>query len=116
MYIEFLCENRDQLRDKLSRKSQKVFLHMSFTIASRTPEQCRTHHQKMVKYHHTLDNIVFCHRHQGALPSAVRSRKERAGKAVGRELDIPEGHSYRLEFLEQGRVLLLIRCESIQEY
>lgn len=31
---------------------------MSRAVVTRSPDQCRSHHQKMMKYHHSLSNIV----------------------------------------------------------
>lgn len=31
---------------------------MSQHIKSRTPDQCRSHHQKILKFHHNIDNIL----------------------------------------------------------
>jgi hypothetical protein len=43
---------------KLSRKSKKVFLKMSQLVKSRTADQCRSHHQKILKYHNSLNEII----------------------------------------------------------
>ena len=51
LYKRFLEDNLDHFVDKSVRKSQKVFLKMSKIIPTRTAEQCRTHHQKMLKFH-----------------------------------------------------------------
>jgi hypothetical protein len=67
VYIEFLKKNIEEMRGKVSRKSQKVFLKMSRLIKTRTPDQCRSHHQKILMYHSNLeeairffDEDVFC--------------------------------------------------------
>lgn len=31
---------------------------MSQQIKTRSPDQCRSHHQKMIKYHASLDGII----------------------------------------------------------
>jgi len=53
-YISFLKTNMLQMVDKLLRKSRKVFLNMSNTIQTRTADQCRSHHQKLIFYHSTV--------------------------------------------------------------
>jgi len=40
------------------RRSQKLFLQMSKFIGTRSPDQCRSHHQKTMKYHHTIDGVI----------------------------------------------------------
>jgi hypothetical protein len=46
------------MRKKSLRKSHKVFLKMSKIIKTRTADQCRSHHQKVIKYHKTLESIL----------------------------------------------------------
>lgn len=46
------------MSSKLSRKSKKVFLKMSQLVRSRTADQCRSHHQKILKYHNNLNEII----------------------------------------------------------
>lgn len=46
------------MSSKLSRKSQKVFLKMSHLVKTRTADQCRSHHQKILKYHGTIDDVI----------------------------------------------------------
>jgi len=43
---------------KFDRKSQKVNLQMSKFIKTRSGEQCRSHHQKMMKYHDDIPSII----------------------------------------------------------
>ena len=31
---------------------------MSHVVQTRTPDQCRSHHQKLSQYYHTVDNII----------------------------------------------------------
>jgi hypothetical protein len=46
------------METKLLRKTQKVFYHMSKTVRTRSADQCRSHHQKMLKFHKDLDEIM----------------------------------------------------------
>ena len=57
-YILFLEENKQEMGSKSSRKSQKVFLKMSLLVKTRSPDQCRSHHQKVLKYHGKIDEII----------------------------------------------------------
>jgi hypothetical protein len=41
-----------------TRKINKVFQKMSKVILTRTADQCRSHHQKVVKYHDSIDSII----------------------------------------------------------
>lgn len=46
------------MKEKSTRKSQKVFLHMARIVKSRTADQCRSHHQKILKYHSNLEETI----------------------------------------------------------
>jgi len=43
------------MSSRVARKSQKVFLKMSLVVKTRTADQCRSHHQKFLKYHGDID-------------------------------------------------------------
>lgn len=43
---------------KFQRKSLKVNVKMSRAVQTRTAEQCRSHHQKMLKYHRSNEEII----------------------------------------------------------
>jgi hypothetical protein len=58
MYVDFLQNNSDLLKDKFTRKVRKVFQRMSQAIPSRIAEQCRTHHQKMLKRFQCIGSII----------------------------------------------------------
>jgi len=40
------------------RKELRMFLQLSRAIKTRTPDQCRSHHQKMIKHHNDLNGII----------------------------------------------------------
>lgn len=40
------------------RKEKKIFIKMSKNVRTRVPEQCRSHHQKMMELHRTLEEII----------------------------------------------------------
>ena len=44
---------------KEMRRLDKIFKTMSTFIGSREAEQCRSHHQKMEKKHHSFSNILL---------------------------------------------------------
>ncbi|CAK91715.1 unnamed protein product (macronuclear) [Paramecium tetraurelia] len=46
LYLEFVNNHFDILKSKYAKKSKRIFKLMSQFIPSRTPTQCRSHHQK----------------------------------------------------------------------
>jgi hypothetical protein len=46
------------MKHSSTRRSQKLFIQMSKWVKTRTPDQCRSHHQKTMKYHHTIDETI----------------------------------------------------------
>ena len=40
------------------RRAQKIFILMSQEVKTRSADQCRSHHQKIMKYHHTIDGAI----------------------------------------------------------
>ena len=41
-----------------SRRLMKINVLMSQAIKTRSADQCRSHHQKMIKYHRDIPNII----------------------------------------------------------
>lgn len=60
MYILFLRENRKEFEVQKKRRHLKIFLEMSLNIPGKTPEQCRTHHEKSLKKYQRIDKIISC--------------------------------------------------------
>ena len=48
----------EDMTSSASRKLNKVFLKMSRVVGTRSADQCRSHHQKILKYHTSLQHIV----------------------------------------------------------
>lgn len=46
------------MKNRAARKTHKVFLQMSKQVGTRTADQCRSHHQKISKYHRSLEEII----------------------------------------------------------
>lgn len=46
------------MESRVRRKSKKVFLGMSKVVKTRTPDQCRSHHQKVLTNHPSLSKII----------------------------------------------------------
>lgn len=56
--MEFLKGSKDVINDFKYRREMKIFKQMSQFIRTRTPDQCRSHHQKVQKLHQTIDDII----------------------------------------------------------
>ena len=48
-YEHFILDNFDYLSGTSSNRTNKIFLQMSQTIGTKTPTQCRSHHQKFFR-------------------------------------------------------------------
>ena len=58
-YIEFIKKNIDRLEPEIENKGKnKINKCMSKYIKTRSPQQCRSHHQKMLKYHSNIKGII----------------------------------------------------------
>lgn len=57
-YVEFLKDNDKVMKDESNRRSSKIFLEMSLFIRTKTPEQCRTHHQKVLGKYESIEKIM----------------------------------------------------------
>jgi hypothetical protein len=58
-YVRFLQENRELFTStKENRRLLKINKLISQSIGTRSPDQCRSHHQKMVKYHDSIEGII----------------------------------------------------------
>jgi hypothetical protein len=58
-YVEFVQENMGLFdSSKENRRTIKINKLISQYVKTRSPDQCRSHHQKMLKYHHTIAGII----------------------------------------------------------
>ena len=57
-FAKFLSKNTRTILTKVVKKKQKIFLRMSEFVRTRTSDQCRSHFQKMMIKHGSLENIV----------------------------------------------------------
>lgn len=58
-YVRFLQDNRELFTStKENRRMLKINKMISLSIGTRSPDQCRSHHQKMVKYHDSIEGII----------------------------------------------------------
>jgi hypothetical protein len=58
IYVEYIRSNKELMAECKDKKRQRVFLHMSKLIKTRTPKQVKSHHQKLIKQHLSVDSIV----------------------------------------------------------
>ena len=77
VYLHFLQEFGDLFdSDWHQRKSLKINVLMSQHIHTRSPLQCRSHHQKMMKFHKDIPQII---EHLSKLKGAERQEAEELG-------------------------------------
>lgn len=57
-YVRFLLSNEVIVSQKRQRRKSKIFKKMSDLVVTRTPEQCRSHHQKMSERYRTTQGII----------------------------------------------------------
>ncbi len=63
-YIAFIDFNKDRMRSKEKRRSNKFYQEMSDFVASRNALQCRSHHQKLEeKYTHAIKIVNLFKQH-----------------------------------------------------
>ena len=55
IYLNFVVQNVDDFATEKARRTLKVFHRLSKILKKRTPDQCRSHHQKLQMKHG--DNI-----------------------------------------------------------
>lgn len=59
VYLAFIQENRDDFTSEQARRRRKVFYRLSKLLKKRTPDQCRSHHQKLqLKFRDDIDRII----------------------------------------------------------
>jgi hypothetical protein len=59
IYLSFMMQNTQDFMTEKSRRKTKVFYRLSKVMQKRTPDQCRSHHQKLqLKFHDNLYAIM----------------------------------------------------------
>ena len=59
LYMRFLEENLDLFKgESHKRRICRVYVQISQAVGTRTPDQCRSHHQKMMKWHRSIKGII----------------------------------------------------------
>ena len=85
---------------------------MSFLITTRNPEQCRTHHQKMIKYHGSIEAILNHGRREPG-PVGVEMRRMKKEMKEQKNMSLRE-YTVELEFPNSIKIELY--SNSILEY
>ena len=57
-YILFLKQNTETLKNMLNGEKSLIYNHMAAFVRTRNSLQCRSHHQKMLKTHHSIQDII----------------------------------------------------------
>lgn len=68
----------------VARKANKVFLKMSREVKTRSADQCRSHHQKILKYHNSIEDIIAAYRTRSG--SSEKENKEADRRGTGLDL------------------------------
>lgn len=59
LYLQFIVDNFQDFTTEQLRRRTKVFYRLSKILKKRTPDQCRSHHQKLqLKYNNNLYAII----------------------------------------------------------
>ena len=59
-YLKFLVENLEEIEQNSQRVAKYFFKRMEKSVGtSRNNEHCRSHHQKMLKRHKNVTNIIL---------------------------------------------------------
>lgn len=57
-YSSFLYENLSIFNSERLRKKTRIFAQLSSFLVTRTTSQVKSHHQKMMRRHHEIKNII----------------------------------------------------------
>lgn len=59
VYLEFLRNYKKDFDNEVSRRKSTVFNRLSKALRKRTPDQCRSHHQKLQnRFKNNIDLII----------------------------------------------------------
>jgi hypothetical protein len=79
LYAEFLQRYSDKINDQKFRKEIKVFKQISLFVKTRTSDQCRSHHQKILKIHKSIENILRVYEKRGLIKPMIPKVKDERG-------------------------------------
>lgn len=115
-YIQFIRENMAEMETKLMRKSRKVFLNMSKLVRTRTADQCRSHHQKILLYHKGLEEIVRFYEQESTVMEELDFKKQiKTNVDESRESQHQQRVPIRLEN-SQNRIRIIIEDSLIPAF
>ena len=60
-YLLFIWNNKDLFKDRQTRTASKVFEAMSEEVETRSPQQCRYHHLKMMRKNGSISETILRH-------------------------------------------------------
>jgi hypothetical protein len=98
-YIEFLMKFREVIEgEKKQRRKWHLNRIMSKFLGSRSHEQCRSHHQKMIKNYRSIDGIInhFKRNAASTLLDSDPSTSPTAAYQVEDPLPLPEDSIFNL--------------------
>ena len=88
IYLNFILQNIPDFASEKDRRSSKVFHRLSKILKKRTPDQCRSHHQKLQMKHG--DNI------QAIIEEIKRKiQKGMAEDLVNDNIHLPASHHFQ---------------------
>ena len=59
IYLNFLESYKKDFENEVSRRKSTVFNRLSKALRKRTPDQCRSHHQKLQnRFHNNIEAII----------------------------------------------------------
>ncbi|CAD8060025.1 unnamed protein product [Paramecium sonneborni] len=78
LYLDFLYQSQDLIESSQNNKGQRLFKKMSQIIVTRSPSQCRSHHQKFNPFNAqtiTRKKINKLSKPNKELPPQIRSKQ-----------------------------------------
>lgn len=61
IYIKFLKDNAKDFETEHERRTKTVFKRLSDILKTKQIKQCKSHHQKMISQHETIEQIAEYH-------------------------------------------------------
>ena len=108
-YICFLREKREHMMHSSTRRSQKLFIQMSKWVKTRTPDQCRSHHQKTMKYHHTIDETINFFTN---IPTSIFINNQSIVHPLLNPEDVNTSEGIKVE-VQGSRAKIELKCELV---
>lgn len=111
IYLEFLRKNKNDFASEVARRSSKVFYYLSKALKKRTPDQCRSHHQKLqMRISNIEDIIAYVERKSLGYPRVPKRDKKTSHPEQTHEGPI---HSWCVPTYDKICLKLAINFESL---